>query len=442
MQTTFKIRSKDPQNEKPVRIFVRLKDGQNIDITIRTPLYIEPKNWIKKKQRPNYNKYKGTKDEPEFDRINDNLDGIEKAIRKAFQDEPDKSKIDKEWLNTIVDKYLYPQKYNESLTLFQFIEKFIKDAKTAPNPKTGRPVSYKQRRLYEQTFDDLKKFAKKKKKKELSWQDINLDFYHDFVEYLNTMKIYNKKGELIQTGLATNTVGKRIQTIKVFLNSAYDKGYEVNRAFKSHRFKAISEESESIYLNEEELQKIFNYDFSNNPRLEKVRDLFIISAWTGLRFGDVTRLTPANIEEDFINITQSKTQDPVIIPLHWTVKFMLDKYNGNLPEPLSNQKFNDYLKELCEIVGITDPVHKSITKGGKKITKKYKKYELVTAHTGRRSFATNLYKQGFPALSIMRITGHKSEQSFLKYIKVTPREHAEKLKDFWRERGDHLKVAK
>jgi len=93
-------------------------------------------------------------------------------------------------------------------------------------------------------------------------------------------------------------------------------------------------------------------------------------------------------------------------------------------------------------VGISDPVHKSITKGGKKITKKYKKHELVTAHTGRRSFATNLYKQGFPALSIMQITGHKSEESFLKYIKVTPREHAEKLKDFWRERGDHLKVAK
>jgi integrase len=279
----------------------------------------------------------------------------------------------------------------------------------------------------------LKIFCNQERKgKELDWQDIDLDFYYDFVKYLNTKKIKNNEGEVIQTGLATNTVGKRIQTVKVFLNAAYDKGYEVNRAFKSYRFKSISEESESIYLNEDELSKIFEYDFSNNPRLERVRDLFIVSAWTGLRFGDVTRLTPQNIEDDFINITQSKTNAPVIIPLHWTVKYMLDKYNGNLPEPLSNQKFNDYLKELCKKVGITEPVHKSITKGGKKITKKYKKYELVTAHTGRRSFATNLYKQGFPALSIMQITGHKSEQSFLKYIKVTPREHAEKLKEFWK----------
>ena len=94
---------------------------------------------------------------------------------------------------------------------------------------------------------------------------------------------------------------------------------------------------------------------------------------------------------------------------------------------------------MCQIVGINEPVHKGITKGGQKITKKYKKYELVTAHTGRRGFATNLYKQGFPALSIMQITGHKSEQSFLKYIKVTPREHAEKLKEFWNNRGEHLR---
>ena len=166
----------------------------------------------------------------------------------------------------------------------------------------------------------------------------------------------------------------------------------------------------------------------------------MVSAWTGLRFGDVTRITKDNIEDnEFINITQSKTGDPVVIPLHWTVKYMLDKYGGELPKPISNQKFNDYLKELCRIVGIKDEVHKSITIGGKRISKKYEKWQLVTAHAGRRSFATNLYKQGFPALSIMQITGHQSEKSFLKYIKVTPREHAEKLKEFWRQRGDHLR---
>ena len=439
MKVTFFIRTSKKQKDKPVKIRVQLRDGANIRIFGNSQQYIAPKNWDAKKERPKFNSYPSNKTS-EYDKLNKALNDIEEGIKNAYQSEPDKEKLNKDWLNEIIDRTLFPEKYEEkTLSFFEFIKKFIEDAKTQPNPKTGRPVSYKQRRLYEQTFEDLKAFAKNRKK-ELNWIDIDLDFYHDFINYLNTKKFKNREGEVIQTGLATNTVGKRIQTIKVFLNSAYDKGYDVNRAFKSHRFKALSEESESIYLNEEELTKLFNYDFSDNKRLEKVRDLFLVSAWTGLRFGDVTRLTPQNIEDDFINITQSKTNDPVIIPLHWTVKYMLDKYNGNLPEPISNQNFNDYLKEVCKKVGISDRVQKSITKGGQRITKTYNKHELVTAHTGRRSFATNLYKQGFPALSIMQITGHKSEQSFLKYIKVTPREHAEKLKEFWRNKGEHLKI--
>ena len=439
MKIKFFVRTASKDKDKPIRIRIELTDGKQVRLFGDSQQYIRPSHWSNKERRPNFNAYKKNNDTESYHSLKKILDGIEGAIIDNYSKEYNKISLDKDWLNEVVDRYLHPQKYDEALTLLQFMEKFIQDAKTQPNPKTGRPVCYRQQRLYEQTYSDLQEFAKKQGQKKLKWQDINLDFYHDFIEYLNTMPIYNKDGELIQTGLATNTVGKRIQTLKVFLNAAKDKGYDVNPVFQSHRFKAISEESESIYLNEDELSKIFDYDFSDNPRLERVRDLFIISAWTGLRFGDVTRLAPANIEGDFINITQSKTQDKVIIPLHWTVKFMLDKYGGNLPEPLSNQKFNDYLKELCKIVGIADPVNKGITKGGKRITKKYKKWELVTAHTGRRSFATNLYKQGFPALSIMNITGHKSESSFLKYIKVTPMEHAEKLKEFWRSRGDHLR---
>jgi integrase len=433
MKVTFFIRTTQKNKEKPVKIRVKLRDGANIRIFGNSQQYIAPKNWSNKQQRPIL------RDDYNYDEIKENLQRIERDIEKAYLKEPKKQELGQDWLNEVIDKTLHPEKYNDSLSLFQFIEKFIEEAKTNPNPKTGRPVSYKQRRLYEQTYDDLKTFCQQKGR-EYSWNDIDLDFYYDFVDYLNNKEIKKRNSQKVQKGMATNTVGKRIQTIKVFLNAASDKGYDVNPSFKSHRFKAISEESESIYLNENELQELFDYDLSNNKRLDKVRDLFLVSAWTGLRFGDVTRITKDNIEDnEFINITQSKTGDPVVIPLHWTVKYMLDKYGGELPKPISNQKFNDYLKELCRIVGIKDEVHKSITIGGKRISQKYEKWQLVTAHAGRRSFATNLYKQGFPALSIMQITGHQSEKSFLKYIKVTPREHAEKLKEFWRQRGDHLR---
>lgn len=134
-----------------------------------------------------------------------------------------------------------------------------------------------------------------------------------------------------------------------------------------------------------------------------------------------------------IEIKQYKTKDKVVIPLHPMVGTILNKYHGNLPNNISNQKFNDYIKEACKIAGINESVSKSITKGGINRSKNYKKWELVSSHTARRSFATNLYKSGFPTISIMAITGHKTEKAFLTYIRVTPEEHARKLKEHWQQ---------
>ena len=111
---------------------------------------------------------------------------------------------------------------------------------------------------------------------------------------------------------------------------------------------------------------------------------------------------------------------------------------------LSNQKVYDLVKQyggqtrlktsvkdIVKKAKIKDDVHISITRGGVKRSKSYKKYKLVTTHTGRRSFATNLYLRGVPTLVIMAITGHKTEAAFLRYIKVTPKQHAEKIKAIW-----------
>jgi len=111
--------------------------------------------------------------------------------------------------------------------------------------------------------------------------------------------------------------------------------------------------------------------------------------------------------------------------LHWTVRELLEKYDYQLPRVISNQKFNEYLKDLCEKAGFTEPVTLTMTKGGLKYTHTYKKNELVTVHTARRSFATNMYKAKVPTISIMKITGHRTERAFMQYIKITPEENAE-----------------
>jgi integrase len=200
----------------------------------------------------------------------------------------------------------------------------------------------------------------------------------------------------------------------------------------------LAEESESIALTEEELDSLAALNLKDRPALEKVRDLFLVGCHTGCRFSDISQIIPENISGGFIRIRQHKTGQRVVIPLHANVTALIEKYRGVLPTPISNQKFNFELKKIAEMAEINDRTHKAITRGGVRVSKSFQRWELVTTHTARRTFATNLYKSGFPSISIMAITGHRTEAAFLKYIKVTPEEHARKLREHWNER--HLKA--
>ena len=131
---------------------------------------------------------------------------------------------------------------------------------------------------------------------------------------------------------------------------------------------------------------------------------------------------------------QRKTNNYVTIPLHPVFREIWERWGG-IPPVISNQKFNNYVKLVCKAARIRERVLKSITKGGRKTTTAYEKWQLVSSHTGRRSFATNLYKSGFPSISIMKITGHKTEAAFLKYIKVSPDDHARMLARHWEKRN-------
>ena len=422
----FFIRT-ETKKGRMISIRCRLRDGRDVSLFAKVGLKTMSGHWDKKN-----GVVKNIADATYKDEVNSKLRKLKDHILDRYVNLM--TAPDKEWLQETIDHF-YKPKENKTITLFSFIQDFIDKAPTRTTPKTGNSVCYKQIREYERTFFHLKGYAAVRDCK-LDFQDITLDFYHDFIEYLQSEKtVTNKSGEVIkEAGLAKNTIGKKVQTLKIFLNAASDLGINDNRQYKSHRFTAISEETESIYLNETELQTIYDLDLTDDPKLDKVRDLFIVGCWTGLRYSDWDKVTPANIKDGFLELKQAKTGGAVVIPLHPTVEAVIKKYKGQLPEVISNQKFNEYLKHVARKAELTEKVHKAITKGGIRISIAHEKCELVTTHTGRRSFATNLYKAGLPTLSIMQITGHKTEQAFLKYIKVTPREHAEKLKLFWQER--------
>lgn len=397
---------------------MRLVDGRDLTMYAKTEEYILGKHWD--------NKTHWIASRAKFDRereLTASLNDLKAKIEDKYLQDRKAGKTDKTWLKTAVDKYYHPEKYEEHKprTLFEFIQHFI------DRTDDRNPVSYKQVREYNRTFYYLQEFCEEKGK-EYDFADIDLEFYEDWVAWLQ------------KKNLAKNTIGKKVQTLKIFLNFASEKEMPVNRQFKSHRFKNLSEESDTVYLNEKELDQLYKLDLSVTPGQEKVRDIFLIGCWTGCRFSDLPQVTRKNIKDGMIFITQGKTGNKVWIPMHPVVNAILEKYDFEIPPMITNQKFNEALKKIAKKAKIDEPFHKKITRGGVTRSTEYKKWQLVTSHTARRSFATNLYKSGFPSISIMQITGHRTEAAFLKYIKVTSEEHARMLQAHWQKSASHLKV--
>jgi len=428
---TAKFNLRQKANPSAQTIFLIFRH-QKEKLVYPTGYKVAPKYWSDEHQ-----KVKNVTHVPNKDEINNFLNELRsEALAFASKLIADKKPVTKDELKNHLNHYTGKSGHNEH-DLFGFIKSFIEQSATRVNPDTGTTISPRTIQKYNTTLSVLSSFAASYSKP-LTFDTIDTDFYEDYVKWMQKKQTLLNDKE--KEPYSTNTIGKNIQTLKVFLNAATEKGINTNKAFKTRKFKTVREESDSIYLTEKDLSKIYNLDLSSNPRLERVRDLFIVGVWTGLRFSDFTEISPENIRGDFLHMEQFKTGGKVVIPIHQTVKEILKKYNNALPKSISNQKMNDYIKEVCELAGITEKVQKGITKGGKRVIKTFEKWDLVSTHTARRSFATNLYKSGFPTVSIMRITGHKTEKAFLKYIKVTPEEHAELLQLHWEKKNSPLKV--
>jgi integrase len=272
-----------------------------------------------------------------------------------------------------------------------------------------KPATLKQLR---NTLSKLENYEKLKRVK-LTFDKTDLAFYNNLVAYCTA-----------DLNLSMNSIGNIIKNLKTFFHSAFEEGVHQNLIYRSRYFKKPSEESEAIYLSEEELYRI-KTTILPNRHLDNVRDLFLLACYTGVRSQDYDKLNKRSLINGgtMLKVRTEKTDEEVIIPLHPVTKSILEKYNGT-PRLISNQKFNQYIKDVCRIVGLTETVTLTRTCGGKKIRISKPKCDFVSSHTARRSFATNAYKAGVPTLAIMAITGHRTEKVFLKYVKVTKEEHA------------------
>jgi len=163
-----------------------------------------------------------------------------------------------------------------------------------------------------------------------------------------------------------------------------------------------------------------------------VRDLFLIGCYSGLRFSDFSRLSPEHIKAvdggKMIEIDTQKTGEKVFIPLFPILETLLQKYAFVVPK-ISGQKMNDYLKELGQLAGMDGRLLVRNSAGGNRREMEVAKWEKLTTHVARRSFATNAYKATVPVKYIMAVTGHKTEKEFYKYIRLRADEHAMLVSD-------------
>jgi integrase len=331
--------------------------------------------------------------------VNQELNKIENHILKAF-DKNDSLLFTKEWLELQLDLYYNPpQKIGIPTNLVQYIDFYInyrKNEVTLTSIKKFNVVKHKLERM------------QSKFKHTFLINEVDDSFKNDFVSFQ------------IENGYSQNTIQRELVFIKTFCKHARFLGLETSPQLDNLRVDKAK--AEKIYLTIDELEAIENKVFDNDY-LDNARDWLIISCFTGQRVSDFLRFTKKMIRvensKSLLEFTQKKTDKLVTIPLHKKVLQILDKRNGEFPRSLSDQKYNDYIKEVCKLTGINE-----LTQGGKmidtdkgmrKVSGVYPKYELVTSHIGRRSFASNFYGK-IPTSYLIYITAHGSEAQFLCYI--------------------------
>ena len=345
-------------------------------------------------------------------------------------------------IKTIESKFIY-EGIPYSADMIIEILKESKAAKTKKEDPTNLVYDFIDRYIQEHeltrvkgslvVYKSLKRHLKNyqtKTKVNFRFDKVDYNFMQSFQNFLIGWEEVHETTGKVRT-LNNITIAKQLSTLKTFLGYAKRQGIKVNGGYKDFTIK--KEKLEVIALTQAELELLFNFNLSLNKRLDQVRDVFCFSCVTGFRFSDLQQLRREHIKEREIRLTIKKTKEPLIVPLNQFSKRILHKYEemGHPLPVISNQKFNKYVKELCKLVGIDDPIEIIRYKGAIKQSTIYKKHEIISAHTGRKTFATLSLEKGIPAETVMKITGHSDYKSFQRYVKVTEERKRNEMQKAW-----------
>ncbi|WP_291069264.1 MULTISPECIES: phage integrase SAM-like domain-containing protein [unclassified Empedobacter] len=293
--------------------------------------------------------------------------------------------------------------------------------------KNGKNLSQNTIKGYTTMIKCWKQFNIYNKTVDIKLRDIDLNIFDKFVYFQES-----------QQKLGSGTIDTNINKLKAILRFAMQKKIEVSQDFIHGTFTYSPEDSISIYLNENDIDKILKTNFPCGSYMDNAKDWFIIQLFSALRISDLFQLNSDHFQKEFIELTTVKTKKEIVIPIFNPIRKILVKNRGKLPRKISDVKYNEYIKLICKEAGIDEIVRgsKSIiigkgkNKKKRKIVDDYPKWELVTSHTCRRSFLTNASQHaGVTLVDLLAISGHTNTTMLERYIKTSNHTRANNVKE-------------
>lgn len=307
------------------------------------------------------------------------------------------------------------------LDVFRQIDNYIKEKKDTVRVCTINVIGTMKAHL--KSYEEYRKAP-------ITFDSFDFLFYEEFLQYLTYEIPLLRKKELVR-GLKVNSVGKTIKYLKAFLKNRMAR--KIIPFVDLSLYKVPEEDVDGIYLNWKEIASLYKLVLSNEPKMEAVRDLFVLGCLTGLRFSDYSVLRPEEIRDGMLFVTQVKTGGRVIVPVRPEAAKILEKYALKMPQ-VSNPEFNLQIKDIAKLAGIDELIRISHKRGNKVVEEIRPKYGWVVSHTCRRSFCTNEFLDGTPVHLIMAISGHRTEKAFRRYIKADVLQKAQMIKAIWDKR--------
>lgn len=424
--TTFVLMQTKVKNKPTsLRCYVRYNNKR---AAFLTDVKVEPRYFNKEKQRADENsRFNG------YD-INQRLEEILRFIStrfseyKEFPDTKEFASVCQSFVSS--GEVFTKDDANDSgypRTLLKYIQRLAEDSRSgrrliARGARKGQRYRPDSINSYDSVVAMLEKYMMYTNREDLPLSKIDEEFFNGFADFF-----FNELGH------AVSYFTVPVKIIKMALLDASDRFQDSRLNTLAKRLIKPNYESDTIYLDIDKLKILSNHNFSSSEHhLDNARDLFLVGCWTGLRYSDFSTLTKDDIQSDYIRVKMEKTSERVAIPLHPMLRKVIEKNNGTLPRSISNQRLNDYIKLAAQRAGLIHEVRVRRNVGGVDKEEVQPFYQLITTHTARRSFATNMFKKGIPTLLIMAITGHKTEAAFLKYIRVSNEEKAAMMAELWK----------